>query len=99
PPPPLPSFPTRRSSDLAAGRLYLVHPDGGAPQPFGNYSTAIGPESYIAMAPGLDVPGAGCRFEAGEVYALELGTPPQAIVRVTVDRKSTRLNSSHVAIS
>ena len=59
----------------AAGRLFLVHPDGRAPAPFGSYSTDPGPESYIAMAPGLDVPGAGCRFEAGEIYVLEPGTP------------------------
>jgi len=74
----------------AAGKLFLVRPEGGQPTPFGNYSTTPGPESYIAMAPGLDVPGAGCRFEAGEVYALELGTPPQAIVRVTVDGVASR---------
>jgi hypothetical protein len=73
----------------AAGRLHLVHPDGSH-TPFGTYSTEPGPESYIAMAPGLDVTGAGCRFEAGEVYALELGTPPQGIVRVTVDGRASR---------
>ncbi|HEV2759687.1 MAG TPA: hypothetical protein VGV86_08995 [Acidimicrobiales bacterium] len=74
----------------AEGRLLLVHPDGRAPAPFGSYSTDPGPESYIAMAPGLDVPGAGCRFEAGEIYALELGTPPQAVMRVTVDGQASR---------
>ena len=74
----------------AAGRLFLVHTDGRPPAPFGTYSTDPAPESYIAMAPGLDVTGAGCRFEAGEIYALELGTPPQAIVRVTVDGQASR---------
>ena len=74
----------------AAGRLYLVHPDGRPPAPFGSYSTDPAPESYIAMAPGLDVAGAGCRFERGEIFALELGTPPQAIVRVTVDGQASR---------
>ena len=74
----------------AAGRLHLVDPATGTTMPFGSYATDPGPESYIAMAPGLDVPGAGCRFEAGEVYALELGTPPQAIVRVTVDGAASR---------
>lgn len=74
----------------AAGRLFLVDPGSGQTRPFGTYSTDPGPESYIAMAPGLDVPGAGCRFEAGEIYALELGTPPQAIVRVTLDGTPAR---------
>ena len=74
----------------AAGRLFLVHPDGRPPTPFGTYATDPGPESYIAMAPGRDVTGAGCRFEAGEVYALELGSPPQAIVRVKVDGQASR---------
>ncbi len=75
----------------AAGKLFLVQPDGGKPAPFGNYSTDPGPESYIAMAPGLDVPGAGCRFDAGEVYALELGAgTPQGVVRVAVDGQATR---------
>jgi len=74
----------------AAGKLFLVNPDTGQPTPFGTYSTTPGPESYIAMAPGLDVAGAGCAFPAGEVYALELGTPPQAIVRVTLDGQASR---------
>jgi hypothetical protein len=73
----------------AAGRLVLVRPDGTS-TPFGPYGTDAGPESYIAMAPGLDVVGAGCRFEAGEVFALELGAPPLAIVRVTVDGRASR---------
>jgi hypothetical protein len=74
----------------AAGKLVLVDPDRGTTSPFGSYATDPGPESYIAMAPGLDVAGSGCRFEAGEVYALELGTPPQAIIRVTVDGAASR---------
>jgi hypothetical protein len=73
----------------AAGKLFLVQPDGRPPTPFGSYSTDPGPESYIAMAQGRDVPGAACRFEAGEVYALDLGTP-QGIVRVAVDGKPSR---------
>ena len=74
----------------AAGRLHLVDPGSGTTTPFGSYSTDPAPPSYIAMAPGLDVAGAGCRFKAGEIYALELGTPPQAIVRVTVEGQASR---------
>ena len=73
----------------AGGRLHLVQPDGRT-SPFGNYSTDPAPESYIAMATGLDVTGAGCRFQDGEIFALELGTPPQAIVRVTLDGQASR---------
>ena len=73
----------------AGGRLHLVREDGTT-SPFGTYSTDPSFESYIAMSPGLDVTGAGCRFEAGEIYALELGTPPQGIVRVTVDGRPSR---------
>ena len=73
----------------AAGRLFLVDPASGTSSPFGSYSTDPGPESYIAMAPGLDVAGSGCRFEAGDIYALELGTP-QAIIRVTVAGAASR---------
>ena len=73
----------------AAGRLHLVRPDGTT-SPFGSYSTDPAPESYIAMGTGLDVTGAGCRFQEGDIYALELGTPPQAIVRVTLDGQASR---------
>jgi len=74
----------------AAGRLFLVDPDGGNATPFGSYSTDPGPGSHIAIAPGLDVPGAGCRFEAGEIYAVAMGTPRQAVTRVTVDGHASR---------
>lgn len=74
----------------AGGRLFTVGPDG-ATSPFSTYSTDPGPESYIAMSPGLDVAaGPTCRFEAGDVFALELATPPLGIVQVTVDGRSAR---------
>jgi hypothetical protein len=74
----------------AGGRLFTVTRDG-AVAPFSSYSTAPGPESYIAMSPGLDVPaGPTCRFEAGDVFALELSTPPLGVMQVTVDGRSAR---------
>lgn len=73
----------------AAGRLHLVDPATGTTTPFGSYSTGPGPKSYIAMAAGRDVAGSGCRFEAGEIYALELGTP-QAVARVDLDGTASR---------
>lgn len=80
--------PDGRLVAAAAGRLFLVGEDGHT-APFGSYATDPAAESYIAMAPGLDVTGAGCRFDAGQVYALELGSP-QGITRVTVDGHPSR---------
>jgi hypothetical protein len=74
----------------AAGKLFTVAPDGTT-SPFSTYSTDPGPESYIAMSPGLDVPaGPTCRFEAGDVFALELAAAPFGIVQVTADGRSAR---------
>jgi len=75
----------------AAGRLFTVRP-GGTTAPFGTYATDPGAEGYIAMSPGLDVAaGPACRFEAGDVFALEPVTPPLGVVQVTVDGRSARL--------
>lgn len=60
------------------GQLVLVREDGGT-APF---ATLPAEPTHIAMAPGLDVPGAGCRFEADDVYALQPG-PPQTVVRIS----------------
>ena len=65
----------------ADGRLHLVDPDTASTTPFG--SGAAG--SHIAMAPGRDVTGAGCRFEDGEIYATEQG----GISRVALDGRSS----------
>ena len=74
----------------AGGKLFTVAADGTT-APFGSYATDPGPESYIAMSPGLDVAaGPTCRFEAGDVFALELATPPIGLVHVTVDGRSGR---------
>src|SRR3954454_24024838 len=43
------------------------------------------------MSPGLDVPaGPTCRFEAGDVFALELFTPPMGVMQIAVDGRSAR---------
>ena len=64
----------------AAGRLHLVRPDGTT-SPFGSYAADPGAPTRVAVAHGLDVTGAGCRFELGQVFVLE----GQAVVRVSVD--------------
>lgn len=71
----------------AGGRLHLVDPATGTATPFGSY--AADSRGHIAMAPGRDVAGSGCRFEAGEIYALETG-PPQAVTRVAIDGTASR---------
>ena len=66
----------------AGGRLFLVDPETAASTPHGSFAAG----GHIAMAHGLDVAGAGCRFEAGEVYGLEAG----AITRVALDGTPAR---------
>lgn len=78
----------------AGGRLSLVRglslipfERGPAPAltPFargtGGYSTATG-EPYIAVSPGLEVPGTGCRFPRGAIYAIEPSATP-AVIRIS----------------
>jgi hypothetical protein len=72
----------------AAGKLHLVSRDGTI-SPFGDYATDPGPESYLTMVSGDGSQGPGCRFEAGDVYALELARP-LGLVRVTVDGRASR---------
>src|SRR5207253_4309715 len=99
PPPhssPLPSFPTRRSSDLLRPVARHLH-------------TAQHRQHRAAMAV-VDVDGALAAL-AGELRQTERPRQPLAVVAGLeagegvdpalhhLDRKSTRLNSSHVAIS
>ena len=69
---------------MAAGRLHLVRPDGTT-SPFGAYAGDPGRQPRIAVAHGLDVTGAGCRFGAGDVFVLER----QGLVRVSDDGQPT----------
>src|SRR5690606_41005967 len=98
-PPAPPSFPTRRSSDLILGNdVAGLNADGSA--------GTLDPESVVfVVTPGLPtgstvspdgrtltVPGEG-------VYTYAPNTEDPDASEVTLDRKSTRLNSSHVKIS
>jgi hypothetical protein len=47
------------------------------------YRVDAGAEAYIAASPGLTDAAAGCRFPAGDVYALRLGVTPPGATRVT----------------
>jgi hypothetical protein len=79
----------------AAGRLDTLT-RAGVLRPFargpGGYSTAIGPEPYIAMADGERVPGAGCSFPSGMVFALQPGPRP-GIIAITPDGRASRFTS------
>jgi hypothetical protein len=66
----------------AAGRLFLLSMSG-RPVPFargsGGYTTAIGPEPYIAMSAGKPATGLGCSFGKDATYALEPNGSPGVI--------------------
>ncbi|HEV3292328.1 MAG TPA: hypothetical protein VG123_25430 [Streptosporangiaceae bacterium] len=66
----------------AAGRLYTLT-RAGLLRPVatgrGGYSTATGPEPYIAMAGSWHVAGTGCSFQAGAIFALQPGGRPGII--------------------
>jgi hypothetical protein len=72
----------RRDGSLtvaADGRLARLRL-GGTPTPFADgYSTAKGPEPYIALSTGETPDGAGCSFAADGVYALEPSKTPGVI--------------------
>ena len=66
----------------AAGRLFLLG-TSGQPVPFargsGGYTTAVGPEPYIAMPTGKPATGLGCSFGKDATYALEPNGSPGVI--------------------
>jgi hypothetical protein len=85
----------------AAGRLYTMTRTGVL-RPFargpGGYSTALGPEPYIAMADGERVPGAGCSFPSGTIFALRPGRHP-GIIKITADGRASRFTSLLAGVS
>src|SRR5690606_40868881 len=82
------SFPTRRSSDLSASGFTGVREDAGFQEPMNLHSTETGrPAGRFKTTPALLL---------AAILMLPASLPLQA---GEVDRKSTRLNSSHVKIS
>jgi hypothetical protein len=79
----------------AAGRLFTLT-QAGVLRPFARgaagYSTATGPEPYIAMADGERVAGAGCSFPSGMIFALQPGPRP-GIIAITPDGRASRFAS------
>lgn len=65
---------------MAAGHLLTVAPSGAA-TPFANgadgyVAGASDAESYFVIVPALTVDGAACSFSAGDLFLLDLTTPP-----------------------
>ena len=79
----------------AAGRL-LTLTRTGVLRPFargpGGYSTAVGPEPYIATAGGGRVAGAACSFPSGTIFALQPGRDP-GIIAITPAGRASRFTS------
>ena len=79
----------------AAGRMFTLS-GAGVLRPFargpGGYSTAVGPEPYIAMADGERVAGPPCAFPSGMIFALQPGSHP-GIVAITPDGRAARFAS------
>jgi hypothetical protein len=79
----------------AAGHLDTLT-RAGVIRPFargpGGYSTAIGPEPYIAMAGNERVAGAGCSFPTGMIFALQPGRHP-GVIAITPDGRASQFTS------
>ena len=76
----------------AAGRLFLLG-TSGQPVPFargsGGYTTAVGPEPYIAMPTGKLAAGLGCSFGNDATYALQPNGSP-GVIRIDKQGQARR---------
>src|SRR5437868_11905604 len=88
--PPLHSYPTRRSSDLAPNprQVGLI----------GDSQGVNGDDKQVGFVATDAAPGNG-NAHVYRVSGNQNGTPIGGYTVVVLDRKSTRLNSSHVSIS
>src|SRR5207253_10914745 len=91
----LPSFPTRRSSDLRDGRIASVGPVDATL----SAAREVEFDSDVVVLPGIvDSHVHVCEPGNADWEGFATATKAAAAGGIT-DRKSTRLNSSHVAIS
>src|SRR5690606_39763576 len=99
PPRDIHSFPTRRSSDLVIGDKKNVTNRGGSRVDFNITIQEAGTQQQQPAAP-VAVSGTGLSMEEVERKATEIAEKKfQQLMDKKEDRKSTRLNSSHVKIS
>ena len=75
----------------ALGQLALVSPSGRVTDFAPGYSVPDGPESYIAVSPGLAVKTANCRFGRDVVLALDVRASPPGITRISATGVVTAL--------
>src|SRR5207245_11750313 len=89
----LPSFPTRRSSDLGMEQLYqkVATPSSAPP----TATPSAGTNADFSQPVALSVPAAADATLRGGSASVPVGMP----LDQALDRKSTRLNSSHGSIS
>src|SRR5205814_10651870 len=90
--PDLPSFPTRRSSDLVRRRGYR---QGGEALGVALWQSADMSAPHSAVSGISDL----CRFCGFAHMPCACHAPKSSVVSRVRDRKSTRLNSSHLGIS
>src|SRR5207244_8943210 len=95
-PPPLPSFPTRRSSDLTS--FFAKRPNGLLIE---KMRVPLGVIAIIYESrPGVTADAAGLCLKSGNAALLRGGKEAvRTNAAIAGDRKSTRLNSSHQIIS
>src|SRR5207253_7041634 len=94
-----PSFPTRRSSDLL-GSLHGLPVSVKDLEPTAGLRTTYGSKFFEDFVPDFDGAAAGRLRAAGAIIFGKTNTPHFGHKDScdNLDRKSTRLNSSHVAI-
>src|SRR5205807_10620490 len=99
PPRPQPSFPTRRSSDLAADAAKAFAEDLSSPTHMFTPTNQVIAPSFVSYVTGqlLAQFGKDATYSGGLRVITTLNPTLQQIGQK--DRKSTRLNSSHLVIS
>lgn len=77
---------------MAAGRLYLVSPAGGAITPYPtDYAGPADAESYVVLIPDLPPSPAGCVFARDDLFILDLTSPGgQGLIRVDSSGRASR---------
>lgn len=69
---------------VAAHEILSLMTATGVQTPYApGYTAPDGSESYIAISPGLSLPGSGCSFPRDDVYALDLRTPTPGVQQVS----------------
>src|SRR5699024_11926839 len=90
------SFPTRRSSDLAAVDAFLARIEA-QDHKLGAFTEVYAEDARLAAAAADQARRAG--HALGPLHGVPIALKDLIEIEGRIDRKSTRLNSSHVSIS